>query len=289
MSLLASEVRNTVEEIFPEYSHEAKLHLQQYLREILEGKDLGTFKGDVSVFKQRAIDTAAAMPASVVHRRGLERDALKTLDKEVSSLEKDMLHWVSRLKADGDRKISETRFRKEMKARLRIAYVNAYRLGTRASGLVRASDLTAHTSADEKRWIENVFSREQKYFNKFLDAVIKGESLSKTKVRVRNYANAIRSVFESSKVLQLPDQSLIHWVLQSSNPCSECRLLKRLSPFTAETLPTTPKAGSTRCLSNCWCRLRVVKAKPAEILSVSRKNKSAEYLLKKLRTSRKSK
>lgn len=287
--LPSSDIRALVDDLFPGCAYEHRLLLEAEVRDILEGKDIGRFKGDVSIFKQRAIDTAAAMPRPVVTRRGIEKDAKQSLDKLVARLERDMEQLVSRLRSeDPSRQLSKTQFRKRMKAAMRIAYKDAYDLGTLASGLGRAnSAVTTHASPDEKQWLDNMFSQEQKYFNKFLAALERGESRTKASQRIRSYANAVRSIFEGSRVLQIPDNTVLHWVLQSKNPCSDCRLIHRLSPYTKYTLPTTPKAGSTRCLANCYCKIRVVKATPAEVARVARKNKSAEHILKKLRANRK--
>ncbi len=236
MSLQTS-VQDIVEDLFPVASVEHKLAVEREIYNILEGKDIGKFKGDISVFKKAAIDTAAAMPGAAKSRRSLARDSSKELDKVVDRLEATMNKYLKRLRGEGESKWSPSKFRKEMKSALSLAYTDAYRLGTRASGLVRATDLTAHTSPDEKRWIQNVFSQEQKYFNKFLDSLVKGESWTKARNRIRNYSNAVRSVYDSARTLQLPDNTVIHWVLQSSNPCPECRLLHRFSPYTKDTLP----------------------------------------------------
>lgn len=37
--------------------------------------------------------------------------------------------------------------------------------------------------------------------------------------------------------------------------CNGCRFLSEHSPYVKESIPTTPRAGSTRCLNNCRCKL----------------------------------
>lgn len=283
-----NQIQSALTEVIDSFPEEERFALTAELLKVFEGKDVGTFKGDISSFKQLAIDAASTMSKPVTSRRNLEKAATKKLDKLVKSLEKELSSHLSKFKGEGDRKISETQFRKRMKDSLKLAYLRAYDLGTEASGLGRANKgLTQHSSDSEKKWVQSAISQEQKYFNKFLNALVKGESKTKSKYRISQYANALRSVFESSRVLQLPDGIIIHWVLQSNNPCSDCRLLHRMSPYTKETLPTTPKAGRTRCLGNCYCKLRVVKAKATEVTKVRRKNRSSEYLLKKLKKSKK--
>lgn len=284
-------LQQLIEDLFPEINEESKVLLESEIRSVFEGKDIGRFKGDISIYKERAINTAAKMPRPVVTRKGIEKAAGKELNKLVDRLEREMLGHLARLRSDDpSRKISATQFVKRMRVSLRLAYKIAYDFGTFASGLGRANkDIVTHAGVDEKKWLDRVFAQEQRYFNKFLQALIRGESWKKARVRIKNYSNAVRSIYEASRVLQLPDNIIIHWVLQSGNPCPDCRMLHRLSPFTKFTLPTTPKAGSTRCLSYCYCKLRVVKAKPSEVQSVARRNKSAASLIRKLQKNRKKK
>jgi len=287
---MKAQIRATIVELlsaeYPDSSLDEILYLESLVTRTLESKDLGRFKGRISPFKQKAIDAASGMSRPVASRRSLEKDSLKRLNRAVSSLERDMSKLWSRYRRE---EISRTKFRNEMKAALRHAYTDAYMLGTRASGLTRASDLGSHIGVDEKKWLKSVVSSEQRYFNRFLSELLKGTSKTKASVRIRNYANAVRSVYDSSRVLQLPDGVIIHWMLESDIPCPECRLLHKLSPFTKFTLPTTPKGGATRCLSNCYCRLRIVTAKPLEVQRVAKRNRSTTHLMKLLKKSRKEK
>lgn len=278
-----NDILRVVDELFPGLTSIEKMLIQDDLLHLLESKDIGRFTGEISPFKQKAIDVSVGPKTKLK----LEKDASKKLEILIDKLITDMEYFLGRLKGESDRVITKSKFKEEMKKVLRVAYLDAYKLGTRAAGLVRATDFSFHLGADEKKWLDKVFFSEQKYFEKFLDDVIAGESKTKSKVRIKNYANALRSVFDSSRMLQLPDDSIIHWVLQSNNPCSDCRLLHRLSPYTRDTLPTTPKSGSTRCFSNCYCKLRVVEATPSEVNKVRRKNKNAQHVLKKLQRSRK--
>ncbi len=267
---------------------ELRNDLVAYLKSITESKDLADFRGEISLAKQTAIRQSASMAKPVAARRADEKSARADLEKLISGLELRMDGLLSRYKSeDPDRKISDSRFKSEMTSVLRIAYMEAYQLGTRASGLTRAGDLEFHLGTAEKGWLTRAFSSEQKYFAEFLAAVMRGESVTKSRNRIRAYAAAVRSIYDASRVLQLPEDVVLHWVLESKNPCRECKLLHLLSPYTRDTLPTSPRGGSTRCLANCKCKLRVAKARPGEVEVISRKNRSAEYLLSLLAQSRK--
>jgi hypothetical protein len=289
MNLTASEIRTLVERLFPDAPGVERSRLELAVGSVLEGKDVGKFKGEISPFKQQALDIANSLPRPVMYRKSAAKNTASALNKVVDEAEADMIYWLKRYRSPEDyNKISVTQFKDKMKWVLKDAYRKAYDLGTEASGIGRsAPGLTAHQGVDEKRWLDSVYSQEQKYFNRFLQDLISGQSQTMAEVRIRNYANAIRSVYEASRTVQLPEDVLIYWVLESGNPCSECRLLHRHSPYTKDTLPTTPKAGSTRCLSYCYCKLRIVKAKQSEVERVARRNRSAEYVLRQLRQSRK--
>lgn len=258
----------------------------QSLLSLLEGKDVGRFKGDISVYKQRELGDREFK--SGLHKK-LGKKTEDALGKLIDKTEKELLQLIRRYKSeDEDRKISLTRLKTDCKAVLRIAYDKAYDLGTEASGITQDNKgLKGHKGADEKAWLAGIYSQEQKYFNSFIKDIASGESIARIEMRVANYAAAIRSVYEAARALQVPDDVLIYWDQDASdNPCTDCRLLAKLSPYTKETLPTTPRSGTSRCYSNCRCRLRYVKASPEEIDKVKRKNKSSEYLLRKLRKKR---
>ena len=251
---------------------------------LLEGKDLAVFKGEILKLKKQAIGVAAAMPKPVAYRRKIEKDASKKLDKVVKSLTRKMTDLHRRLeRAD----IEPDLFEKKMRIALRNAYMDAYTLGSLAAGIARVDDLSHRSSEDEMDWLKRILKEENKHFSKFIDDMIFGVSRTKVKTRIKDYAEAIRSTFQASRVLQMPEDSIIHWVLESRNPCSDCRLLHRMSPFLKETLPTTPKGGSTRCLARCWCRLRVVRAKSRnELQAIKRRNRNSKYLLDRIEKNR---
>ncbi len=251
---------------------------------LLDGKDLAVFKGEILKQKQQAIRVSAAMPRPATYRRKLEKDASKKLDKVVIALDRKMTRLHRRLIRDD---IDPSLFEKKMRIALRNAYMDAYALGSMSSGFVRADDISQRSSEDEMNWLKKVLKEENKHFTKFIDDMIFGVSRTKVKHRIKSYAEAIRSVFQSSRVLQMPDDSIFHWVLESGNPCADCRLLHRMSPFLRETLPTTPKSGSTRCLANCWCTLRIVKSKnQAELQKIKRRNRNSKYLLDRIEKNR---
>ena len=71
--------------------------------------------------------------------------------------------------------------------------------------------------------------------------------------------------------------------VSAENPCPDCVYLAKNSPYTSETLPTTPKTGVTRCRSWCYCTLRVQKVSKRRYNAVRKRNKSAKWHLRKIK------
>jgi hypothetical protein len=73
---------------------------------------------------------------------------------------------------------------------------------------------------------------------------------------MRMYADRLLGTASETFVLSLDDDALIHWRLGApEKSCSDCPRLARNGPYTKASLPTTPSAGATQCLTNCNCRL----------------------------------
>lgn len=70
------------------------------------------------------------------------------------------------------------------------------------------------------------------------------------------YANALENAYNRGAVDAAPPGQLIDWVLGDARHCYACPGLAAGSPYTQETLPTVPRAGSTPCGARCKCHLR---------------------------------
>jgi len=71
------------------------------------------------------------------------------------------------------------------------------------------------------------------------------------------YGDALDSQFWNGYVAGIPDGVDIYWKLGTpkTEHCPDCLDIAAGSPYTKETLPTTPGAGHTRCLTRCYCSL----------------------------------
>lgn len=215
-------------------------------RRIQEAKALATIKkgGAGSSTKRKEISIAQSDPKFLSKQRQHARYAGKLMDKEVDSLYETLLKT---LKSYRDEKISEDRLLTKTKMVFRGSVEQAFRLGMKSVGLIAPSGGLRDLTDNENKWIASYLREELKYFKKFVKSVKSGQSDTQLKRRTRMYASAIRSVYESARVLSVGADVIIWWVLESDNPCEDCKTLHRHNPYTTKTLPTTPKAGSTRC------------------------------------------
>ena len=96
------------------------------------------------------------------------------------------------------------------------------------------------------------------------------------------YVETINAIYHAGLVRATPAETIWFWRLHPAEHCEGCKVLARYSPYTKFTLPTTPKAGSTQCLSNCKCSLEARTARPGEVERVAAKNLANSTMLKKL-------
>lgn len=74
--------------------------------------------------------------------------------------------------------------------------------------------------------------------------------------RTAAYADASGAAFQIAGALGGPPGDLIWWHLgEVVNHCAECPILAANSPYTQDSIPTCPRAGSTPCKSSCKCYL----------------------------------
>jgi len=267
----------------PADDHTTWLVLEE-LKRMTEGKAIGTVKGPLDPSKQQQILQRHQQRRFVSSLRQHAKQAAKLLLKEGAALEKQLLTLIHKYR-QGD--ITFTKLKKDTRTAISASTEMAFRLGVKAAGLVGPTGGTAQLTPHERRWIKSYLREELKHWDGFLGDVVIGQSWQKTMTRVRNYARTIKSAYESARVLSVGTDVVIHWELESNNPCPDCKLLSKYSPYTADTLPTTPKGGQTRCLAYCYCSLRIVKTTPDAVEKVRKKNKSAKWYLDKIKKNQK--
>jgi len=86
---------------------------------------------------------------------------------------------------------------------------------------------------------------------------IKDKSYPRERVetRAKMYGDAIYSQYWNGYTAGLPDTTELAWIMGDAEHCEDCENMAANSPYTKASLPTVPRAGDTRCLSNCKCRI----------------------------------
>ena len=141
--------------------------------------------------------------------------------------------------------------------------LSAYRAGLMAAGI---GDLPMNT--DDDKFMETWVKAERAYLITFFKQIRRSlVSMSRARMRARMYANTLDALVYSALVGSFPQSGTeVHWVLGVAEHCPDCLRLSRKT-YKPKTLPTTPRAGATRCMSNCKCTL-VVLFHPAAIALV---------------------
>jgi len=145
-------------------------------------------------------------------------------------------------------------------------YKEAFLLGAKASGNPFYKADVPLTDKDLS-FLKGAVNKEATFFNRLLrDAKLQIQTgtLNKAKInrRADMYGDAAKAQFWNGTVKGMGDNVEIHWVLGQAEHCSDCPILASKT-YTWETLPTTPGAGDTACLSNCKCHLEIIKRPPA--------------------------
>jgi len=146
-----------------------------------------------------------------------------------------------------------------LKKELGVAYRDAYSLGQQSVGF--SGDLMDEDMA----FIRSFKRTENKFLGNFMKAIATDKLVMEKYRRLDMYVKTIRSVFDHARVEAAPDWIKIYWTpSRGSQHCTDCMYLAINSPYTKETLPTTPRAGDTLCVSRCACRLMLRYKKPKE-------------------------
>jgi hypothetical protein len=164
----------------------------------------------------------------------------------------------------------------------RQAYIEAFQLGQLAATGSMTAPLPT-LKPEDKRWLETFLDKEYKLWKKFIaDVENKRGKLDYTR-RKEMYVQALKAMYNSSRVLATPPMTLYYWETTPSEHCPHCLYLQLKSPFIKENLPTIPASGDTKCLSNCKCHLRIEHATVAKYIQVKRKAPSRDELLRGMR------
>ena len=107
----------------------------------------------------------------------------------------------------------------------------------------------------DREWIKRATAAEVEHARKFGRDIQNGISKARRIERVDAYSRSLDGVAWNARIEDEPANTEIDWMLGKAEHCIDCITLAAQSPFNKENLPTTPKAGGTRCYSNCKCYL----------------------------------
>lgn len=202
-----------------------------------------------------------------------------------SKFEKDLKRLLADYQND---KIDMKRFRRESSELFRKAYEDAWFYGRKSSGIYNVLKNPSKPKKEEERWFRGAVREELAFWNSFLDELEKDKDLSGKKFsvqeRVEMYAETIRFMFNAGQLSGMPDTVLLHWYPKNKpNMCPGCQYMVDNSPFTRETMPTTPKAGDTPCLYRCAHRVVVRHSTPTQVAKRIKQLPSKDKMLRDLR------
>lgn len=243
------------------------LELEPQDHRLEEAKAYGTVRGthatrDLIVTQTHAIAPhlyrAVRKASTSSHRKRFDTYSADMLDSMLSALD--------RYEA-GDSSFSE--LERTWKEWLREAYREAFVHGLRSSGAhvhARHSAIPDITPEDE-RYITSAIRDEMKYLNNFLNDIRTGASRGGSiRMRLKMYIDTLDGIYAAGRVMGTPETYMIVWVSKlDGNTCPGCRFMAENSPYHRDNLPTTPRAGSCKCLSRCRCALLMRHTTPANL------------------------
>ena len=137
---------------------------------------------------------------------------------------------------------------------------------------------------EENRWVNSAVIHEMRFLNRLLIEIDSGRSVDSLKGRINMYGNTVKSAYHAGVVAGAHPDVIIEWrVNKLAENCGDCLNLEKYGPYTKDNLPSTPKAGATRCLSNCKCTLIIRKVEKSEVLRVRNNNLKPRTVMRKLR------
>jgi hypothetical protein len=140
-------------------------------------------------------------------------------------------------------------------------------------------------TTEDRNWIASALREEFRFLDKFVDDIVAKAGTMPYPRRAAMYADSLDNMFHSGRMHGLPESStLFYWITSKRDTvCLSCKFLEGASPFTKDKLPTMPRSGITRCLSNCHCRVITKHAPSSQIRTVRKNLLSRAYYVNRLK------
>lgn len=273
---------------------------------LVEGKAVGTYER-----KRRDLRALEAQAYAIVHGKkhaGIVKKKTRESNRQVEQV-KSQFHkkLTKEIKSYENGTISHNTLVNRTSSDIRNAYQSTYSLGLKAQGHgALATDArphgysTSNVNVEDAQWLRSAAEEEIGYWKNFMRDLRRGdvpdaddeERLPTRKMvkqrRLKMYVDSLDAIYAAGQVRGMPEElHIVNWIFGHAEHCPECIYLEMHSPYTKESLPTTPRAGTTRCLTNCKCRI-VIQRVPREVyLEVKKKQKTKQHHLRQLERSRK--
>lgn len=250
-----------------------------------EGKAIGTADKQDLLLLQKIGKLQGFTPEKFASERKRGQTVGKRKLKKVQKRVRDRLtELIDDYEAE---EIDEKALRKQAKKLMKVAWRDVFLAGLRAGGapgLGKGDDNLVKLGPGDDKWLKSAMRHETTYLNRFLDAVVSETYKMPLPRRITMYVDALESFYDSARVIALPVTTLIHWVGPKDKiTCPSCRYMYVHSPFTKLTLPTTPRAGMTLCLTNCRDRLMVRSASIKKVKAREDKLPARSTMIRQLR------
>ena len=241
---------------------------------IAEGKSIGTApEVDLVMLDKDQTLTSLTLPGEFARRRknGVSvgtRMFNKAISDASGVLQQSLDAHLAGAKSAED-------FAKDTKATMRKAWREVFIAGIRSSGIASSvspkanSKWSVQISAADAKWFASATKHEVTFLNRYVKAVVNREGVMPYHQRTQMYVNALKSFYESARVIGLPATVAIHWKgKHDERTCDGCKYLAAWSPYTKRLLPTVPRAGATPCLTNCRDSLLIRNVSPQKIQAI---------------------
>ena len=235
---------------------------------LTEGKAIGSVDADKTTFRARLSKIVSLDPVEYAKKaKGGQAYGRKRMNEIQTTVRTTVFGALGLLKS---KKITESDFRKRVAKTLKVAWRDSFLAGVRAAGVPGSSVEGGKFKFEsvDGAWLKTAMTHEMRYLNKFLDAIIEDTGTMPVSRRLGMYVDSLSSFYDSARVIGLPTNVLLYWTGPGDKAtCPGCTYMFENSPFTKHTLPTTPRAGATACLSNCRDRLLVRRTTLEEVQS----------------------
>lgn len=196
------------------------------------------------LFKSRQIDKR--VNSAIISRR------YKKLHSDLAK----KINGLARSVANGD--LTARQFELAMQRTLKPAYEEAARLGKAKAKNLHPDDVIL--SKRDLAAVNRERYDEHKYLKGFSDDIngkyreLDAEQLqAKLEWRANMYADALAGEYDDSMRAHMPDEMEARWVLGPAEHCGDCVQYASVGWQPVSKWKSSPRDGSTKCLSNCNC------------------------------------